>query len=140
MENLVINTSHDSKGFCCWCEALPGWTVSGSDDFDKFRRYVRESVDFYVKCARQDGDSYPPMLDGDYGLDFRFDTAAMLAYYRRVLSFAGLEALTGIKQRQLAHYAAGRSRPREAQRLKIENALRRLGSELSQVTISGGGR
>ena len=117
------------------CDLLPGWTVSGSKDFGRFKAYVQESIDFYLDCARKDGDSYPPVFDDPYEVVYQFDTCALLNYYQGILTFSGLQAITGINQKQLAHYAAGRSRPRPQQVKKIEDGLHAFAKELQTVTV-----
>lgn len=32
MEKVILKTSHTETGYCCTCDLLPGWTVSGSKD------------------------------------------------------------------------------------------------------------
>lgn len=135
MDMLIMKTSHTPDGFCCSCDLLPGWTVSGRRDFGQFDRLVRESVDFYVRCAKADGDPLPPQLGGEWTVSYQMDAAALLNYYKGILPLSGLARLTGINQRQLAHYAAGRSRPRAGQAAKIEDALHRLGQELQGVKV-----
>ena len=61
-----MKTSYTDTGYCCACDLLPGWTVSGSKDFNKFKSYVQESIDFYINCAKKDGDQYPAVFDGEY--------------------------------------------------------------------------
>ena len=55
--------------------------------------------------------------------------------YEGIFTKSGLEKLTGINQKQLWHYANGISKPRQAQRQKIESALHRLGSELISLSL-----
>ncbi|HJD52595.1 MAG TPA: helix-turn-helix domain-containing protein, partial [Candidatus Avibacteroides avistercoris] len=82
-----------------------------------------------------DGDPLPPQLGGEWTVSYQMDAAALLNYYKGILPLSGLARLTGINQRQLAHYAAGRSRPRAGQAAKIEDALHRLGQELQGVKV-----
>lgn len=135
MEKVIMKTSHTPDGYCCMCDLLPGWTVSGSKDFGRFKAYVQESIDFYLDCARKDGDPYPAVFDGPYEVAYQFDTCALLNYYQGILTFSGLQAITGINQKQLAHYAAGRSRPRLQQVKKIEEGLHAFAKELQTVTV-----
>lgn len=130
MERMIMQTSHTSTGFCCICDKLPGWVVTGSKDFGKFKEYVQESLDLYVKCAKEDGDEYPSVLDGEYEVVYNMDASALLCYYQKVVSFAGLQSLSGINQRQLARYAAGGSRPRPQQEEKIKQAFAMLASDI----------
>ena len=130
-----MKTSYTESGFCCMCDLLPGWTVSGSKDFNRFKAYVQESVDFYIDCAKKDGDPYPTVFDDEYEIVYQFDTCGLLNYYKNILPFSGLQHITGINQKQLAHYAAGRSKPRPQQAKKIENGLHAFAEELKTVTV-----
>lgn len=56
-------------------------------------------------------------------------------HYQNIFSFAALQYITGVNQRQLWHYAAGRSKPRQRQAEKIVNSLRNLGKELVALSV-----
>jgi len=135
MKQLVMETARTETGYSCSCDALPGWVVAGSPDFDTFKKEVQESIDFYVECARKDGDSLPEELQGEYEVVYKFNVQAFLEYYKGILSFSALETLTGINQKQLAHYAAGRSKPRRQQADRISQALHQFARELLTVTV-----
>lgn len=66
---------------------------------------------------------------------YRFNVQSLLEFYRGIFSFSALQTITGINQKQLAHYAAGISKPRKEQADKIASGLRRLAEELSAVTV-----
>lgn len=135
MEQVVMKTSYTSSGYCCMCDLLPGWTVSGSKDFGKFKAYVQESIDFYLDCAKKDGDEYPAVFDGEYEVVYVFDVCALLNYLQGTFTFAGLQTITGINQKQLAHYAAGRSKPRLQQSQKIKEGLQSFAENLLTVSV-----
>lgn len=135
MEKVVMNAARTEKGYSCSCDLLPGWVVAFGGDFDGFRAYVQESIDFYVDCARQDGSEYPHVFDGEYEVIYKFDVASVLAYYKGILSFSALERITGINQKQLNHYAAGISKPRPQQEEKIRTGLHNLATTLLTVTV-----
>lgn len=123
------------QSYSAACSLLPGWVVAYGGDFDGFRQYVRESIDFEIECAREKGKTYPAVFDGEYDLVFKFDVQSLLEYYRGIFSFASLQLITGINQKQLAHYASGVSKPRPAQAEKIASGLHRLAHELQMVTV-----
>ena len=100
-----MKTTHTATGYCCMCDLIPGWTTSHGHDFRKFDMYARESIDFYVDCAKKNGDEYPKVFDGEYEIEYQFDVPALLHYYQGTLSFSGLQRITGVNQKQLAHYA-----------------------------------
>lgn len=136
MQRLIINTSKTEKGYSASCDLIPGWVVAYEGDFSGFEDYVRESIDFYVNCARADGDPFPEILVApDLVLSYKFDVQSLLAHYQNIFSFAALQYITGVNQRQLWHYAAGRSIPRQKQADKIVGALNRLGKELVSLSV-----
>ena len=135
MNKVIIDTARTEKGYSAACSLLPGWVVAYSGDFKGFRYYVQESIDFEIECAKDRGTVYPSVFDGEYELIFKFDVRSLLEYYRGIFSFASLQLITGINQKQLAHYAAGISKPRQTQAEKIANGLHRLADELQMVTV-----
>lgn len=70
-----------------------------------------------------------PILEFEY----IFDVASFLDYFSNVLSKSGLEKITGVNQKQLWHYAAGKRNPSRETILKIQNGLHKLAEDLSQV-------
>lgn len=135
MEQVIISTSKTENGFSASCELLPGWVVAFTGRFSDFVKYVRESIDFYVDCAKNDGDEYPAVFDGEYRLSFKMNIQSLLYCYDKILTRAALSRLTGINERQLGHYICGRSKPRDAQSGKIVKALHSLGAELQSVCV-----
>ncbi len=136
MQHLTINTSKTLKGYSGSCDIIPGWVVAYEGDFDGFEEYLRESISFYVECAKHDGDEYPEILDdADLAFHYRFDVQSLLTHYQNIFSFSALQYITGVNQRQLWHYAAGRSKPRPKQAEKIVGALNQLGKELVSLSV-----
>lgn len=135
MEKVAIQVSRTEKGYSASCDLLPGWVVAVTGNFDKLEKEVKESVEFYVDCAKKDHETYPAIFDGEYVFEYKFDIQSLLCFYQNIFSFSALERLTGINQRQLSHYAAGRSKPRLEQAKKIVDGLHRLAGELNRVSI-----
>lgn len=135
MERLTIDTAKSQRGYSCTCKLLPGWLVAYEGDFEGFRKYVEESIAFRLEAAREDGESYPAVFDGEYELEYKFDVQSLLEAYRGIFSFSALQTITGINQKQLSHYAAGISKPRRAQADKIAHGLHKLADELRYVTV-----
>lgn len=135
MEKVIMNTARTENGYSCACDLLPGWIVAYTGDFDGFRAYVQESLDFYLEGAKEDGETYPSIFDESYEIVYKFDVQSLLEYYRGIFSFSALQTITGINQKQLAHYASGISKPRPAQAEKIAKGLHKLAKELQVVTV-----
>ncbi len=135
MRKVIMNVSRTDTGYGCNCDLLPGWVVAGDENFDEFKKYVQESIDFYLECAREDGTPYPSVFDEEYEIIYKFDVAALLEYYRGIFSFSALQTITGINQKQLCHYASGLSKPRPRQAEKIASGLHKLAQDLLTVTV-----
>ena len=67
--------------------------------------------------------------------DFSYDVPSFLAYYKGLLTLAGLSRVTGINQSQLSQYVSGYRRPSAKTTKKIESSLHSFGQELSQVNF-----
>ncbi|HCN54278.1 MAG TPA: hypothetical protein DIS88_10960 [Prevotella sp.] len=135
MEKVIMKAARTDNGYCCSCDIIPGWVVAYTGDIDGFKDYVQESVDFWQEGRREKGEDYPKVFDGDYELVYDFDIATLLDYYRGVFSFSALQTITGINQKQLAHYASGVSSPRPKQAEKIKMGLRKLAKDIEMVTV-----
>lgn len=134
MNKVIINTARTERGYSGSCDLLPGWIVACSGSFSEFRKEVEESIQFYIDCANEDNTAYPVVFDEKYELEYKFDVQSLLLFYQGIFSFSALETITGINQKQLAHYAAGRSKPRKQQSEKIATGLRNLAEEMMYIT------
>lgn len=135
MEKVIMKAARTDNGYCCSCDIIPGWVVAYTGDIDGFKNYVQESVDFWLEGRREKGEGYPKVFDGEYELVYDFDIATLLDYYRGVFSFSALQTITGINQKQLAHYASRVSSPRPKQAKKIKVGLRKLAKDIEMVTF-----
>lgn len=135
MKKVTITTARTERGYSGSCEILPGWIVACSGSFSDFKKEVEESIQFYIDCSKEDNEEYPSVFDEDYELEYKFDVQSLLQFYQGIFSYAALENITGINQKQLAHYAAGRSKPRKTQSEKIAHGLKSLAEEMMCITV-----
>ena len=130
--HAVIETAETN--YAAYVEEVGGVGVTG-DTLAEVKKSLQEALDFLVESCEEDGDEVPEELQGPYVLDFRMDVKSFLQVYYGIFTKAGLERLTGINQKQLWHYANGKTVPRRAQVQKIENALHQLGEELISIRL-----
>lgn len=130
--HAVIETAETN--YAAYVEEVGGVGVTG-DTIAEVKKGLQEALDFLVESCEEDGDEVPEELQGPYVLDFRMDVKSFLQVYYGIFTKAGLERLTGINQKQLWHYANGKTVPRRAQVQKIENALHQLGEELISIHL-----
>ena len=130
--NAIIETAETN--FSAYIEEVGGVGVTGNT-ITEVKARLQDALDYLVESCEEDGYEIPEELRGQYVLDFRMDVKSLLQVYYGIFTKAGLERLTGINQKQLWHYANGKTVPRRAQVLKIENALHQLGSELLSIRL-----
>jgi len=135
MEKVIVNVAKTPEGYSASIDILPGWILGTNGSFNEFKKELQESVDIFVEWAKEDGEEYPNVFDSEYVFEYKFNVESLLCCYNGILSRSALSRLTGINEKQLGHYACGRSRPRQPQKIKITEALHRLGNELLAVSV-----
>ncbi len=134
MKELTVIIEQTENNYAAYIEGIDGIVTTGRS-VDEIKSNMIEAIDLYIETCKDMGLEIPEELQGDYNLTFKMDTKCVLAFYYGIFTKAGLSRLTGINQKQLWHYASGTSNPRPAQKVKIENALHRLGEELMSIHL-----
>lgn len=135
MEKLYIRIEASRDHFGAYAENVEGIWGSG-DSLEACKEDVARSIAQIASCPDPQVCPVPDWLrKGDYEIEYLYDTQSLLAHYSGIFTKAALERITGINQKQLHHYASGISKPRPAQRAKINEGLHRLGRELLSVDV-----
>ena len=130
--HAVIERAEHNYG--AYVEEIDG--VGGiGDSLDKVKKDLEEGLIVLKEACIEDGYPVPEELQGEYQIVFRMDTKSFLQMYCKIFTKSALERLTGINQKQLWHYANGKTKPRPAQVKKIERALHQLGEELLSLEL-----
>lgn len=131
---LTVIIEHAGNNFSAYVADVDGIAVTGNTIND-IKSSAIKAIDDYIEICKELGTEVPVALQSDYEISFEMDVCSFLKIYEGIFSKSGLEKLTGINQKQLWHYANGRSKPRPAQKLKIEQGLHRLGNELISLHL-----
>lgn len=134
MDKITVIIERADNNFSAYLKEIDGITATGHS-IDEIKSSIIEAIDEFAVSCRDLGCEVPEKIKDGYELVFEMDIQSLLQIYEGIFSKAGLEKLTGINQKQLWHYANGMSRPRPAQRQKIESALHRLGGELVSISL-----
>lgn len=135
MEKLIIQIEASSDFFDGFAMNVDGINGAGNTIVE-CKANILEGLKLMIKYSSESYCMAPQWLvDGNYEIEYRYDTQSILSHYANVFSKPALEKLTGINQKQLHHYATGLKKPREKQRKKIETALHSLGTELLAVRL-----
>lgn len=116
-QNVVVNVAKTEGGYSASCDLLDGWVVAVTGDWSDLEREVRDSIDFYIDCAKEDGDSYPEIFDRDYRIEYRFDVQVYFVFIRIFFLFRPCSILPeSIKSSWAIMLPAGPSRERSKPR------------------------
>ena len=131
---VIVRIGWTENNYAACGEGLEGF-VCTADTFEELKKEVSEGIDFHLEGLRKDDDPVPEVFAAEYSLIYKWEVESLMDYYKGIFTKAALERITGINQTQLGHYAAGRSKPRKKQIVKIEKALHQLGEELCTISF-----
>lgn len=134
MKTLTAIIERADNNFSAYIKEVDGITASGKT-IDEIKTSIINAIDEYIATCKDLGYDIPEPIQGHYDISFDMDIQSLLTIYEGVFTKSGLEKITGINQKQLWHYAKGLSKPRLAQRQKIESALHQLGRELLSLSL-----
>ena len=129
MKKVKVIIEHGTEGFSAY----------SVDKFDNFALFgFGNSVERTIEDFKIAYDEIKTSLDDVPELQFEFyyDVASFLDYFSGMLSKSGLQRITGINQKQLWHYARGRSKPRPATTQQIQTRLHSFADELKRIRFA----
>ena len=126
---VVIEKTKDH--YSAYAENVDG-IFGGGDTVVEAKESVIKAIKLFKKYNKT---NLPKILQEEFKIKYRFDTQSLLNYYKGVFTNASLERITGIKQKQIQHYASGLKKPRPAQKIKIQESLHKLAEELMEVEL-----
>jgi predicted RNase H-like HicB family nuclease len=135
MEKVIVEIYYTGNNYCAHAPILMG-CVSTASTLSEMKKNIKEAIEFHIEGSLEDGETViPEVFKGEYELEFKLSTEALLNAYSDIFTKAALSRITGINQRQLWHYASGMRKPRPAQCKRIEDGLHRLGAELLTIGV-----
>jgi predicted RNase H-like HicB family nuclease len=132
MKTIKIIIERSKDFYSAYADNVEGIFAAGNSPEE-----VNQSVNNAIRLLKENNskENIPEVLKGEYKIEYHYDIASLLNYYKGIFSNSALERLTGINQKQLYHYSSGLKVPREPQRKKIESALHKLGFELLSIKL-----
>jgi predicted RNase H-like HicB family nuclease len=134
MKKVIVEIEYSGNNYSAHAPILLG-CVSTGDTLDSIKKNIAEAIEFHVESSLEHNDPIPEVFKGEYQLEFKLSTEALLNAYSNIFTKAALSRVTGINERQLWHYAAGVKKPRKKQTIRIEEGLHQLGKQLLSVHL-----
>ncbi len=131
MKTIKIIIEKTKDQYTAYAENVEG-IYGGGDTVEKAKASIEKSI---LLIKKHNKENSPKILLSEYQLVYKFDTQSLLSYYKGIFTNASLERITGIRQKQIQHYASGLKKPRPAQKKKIQDSLHELATELMAVEL-----
>lgn len=132
MKTISIIIEIAEGNLSAYIKEVDGITATGNS-IPEIKSKIEEAIEIYKATCEELGLEVPNELKGDYVLNYKLDMCSFLNVYARMLPKSALEALTGINQKQLWHYASGKSKPRPETVRKVSESIHAFAEELSCV-------
>ncbi len=132
MEKLIVKLCASNDSFGAYAENTSGIYGAG-DTVEQCKKDILLSIEQIKKNLPE--EQWPDIIKGEYEIEWHYDTQSLLLYYGSIMSLSGIENITGIHQKQLWSYMHGRSKPRQAQKKRLETSLHAFGTELSKMAV-----
>ena len=134
MKKIEVLISWD-RNYGAHLEVGDGIVVMTGQTLDEVEKDFTEALESHLEWMRSDGDDIPAEFQGEYELDFRLSTQALLKYSEGIVSRKALSRVTGINQQQLSHYASGWRNPRPEMQQRIVAGIHALGNQLLSISL-----
>lgn len=109
--------------------------IATGNSIQEVKSEIEEAIKIYKETCEELGLEVPNELK-EYALKYKLDMCSFLNVYSRILPKSALEALTGINQKQLWHYASGKSKPRPETVKKVSDSIHAFAEELMFVEFA----
>ncbi len=133
METIKVTISWlDNYG--AYSEKFPG-CVATNKSLEEVKDAFKTAFQLHLEGLLEDGeDISDDIKNGNYTFEFELNARALFHHYDKIITRSALSRITGINERQLGHYATGRSNPRPKQREKIVDGLHKIGKEFLELS------
>ncbi len=136
MKKVLVMVERAKDGtYNVYCNDCPVFFGCG-DTFDDAKNDMIETIRMTKEeVGKAKAAFWPKWLDEEYTFDYKFDIADFLKYYAGIITPTALGRLSGINPKQVWNYMHGVAKPRQKQIDKLQAGLRRLGEELTSITL-----
>ena len=98
----IIECTEDN--YCAYVKEVDGVVATGAT-ITEIKEKLTEALEDLIEACEEMGHEVPDVLKGGYTIEFKMDVKSLLSVYYGIFTKSALERLTGINQKQHAHYA-----------------------------------
>lgn len=127
---VVIEKTPDM--YSAYAENVEG-IYGGGDTPQEAKESILKSIKLLIENNSK--ENIPNILKGEYDIKYEFDTESLINYLKGIITYPGFEKITGVNEKQIAHYSSGLKKPRKEQREKIQNGIHNFAKELLSIEL-----
>ena len=128
MNKLEVIIERTDDGLWAGIPALQG-CVSFGNNFAELKQNLNEAIELHIEGMLEDGDTIP------YFKEYLFKIDMTYFFKKYPISISGIAKYSGINRSLLSQYANGIKCPSLMQTKKIQESIRRIGEEMSNIYI-----
>ena len=133
MKTVNVVIEHAETNLSAYVEDAPIITIG--DTIEDIEKNIREAINLYLETCKDENIDPGKVFEGEYELKFQLDAPTFINYYSNIFTKAALSRVTGINERQLWRYAAGKNVPRKEQLEKFQKGINKLTRELQSISF-----
>ncbi len=133
MKDVTVVIEHAGENLSAYIEGAP--IITTGDTIQEIKDNINEAIELYLHACKSENVKPSKIFNGEYKLVFHLDAPTFINYYSSVFTKSALSRITGINERQLWRYAAGKNIPRKQQLDKIQKGISNLTNELQAITL-----
>jgi len=133
MKNVTVVIEHAGENLSAYIEGAP--IITTGDTIQEVKDNINVAIELYLDTCKAENIKPGRIFNGGYRLVFHLDAPTFINYYSSIFTKSALSRITGINERQLWRYAAGKNIPRRQQLEKIQKGISNLTSKLQAITL-----
>ena len=133
MKEVQVVIEHAGGNLSAYVEGVP--IITTGNTIREVKDNILEAIELYLDACRDENIKPAKVFESEYRLSFVLDATTFINYYSSIFTKSALSRITGINERQLWRYAAGKNIPRKRQLEKIQNGILNLTEEFSGLRL-----
>ncbi|WP_312090117.1 type II toxin-antitoxin system HicB family antitoxin [Chryseobacterium sp.] len=132
MKTIKIAIEKTPDMYSAYAENVEG-IYGGGNTPQEAKESILKSIKLLIENNTK--ENIPSILKGEYNIKYEFDTESLINYLKGIITYPGIERITGVNEKQIAHYSSGLKKPRKEQREKIQNGIHNFAKELLAIEL-----
>ncbi len=133
MKEVDVIIEHAGDNLSAYIKGAP--IITTGKTIKDVEANIKEAIELYLDVCREENCKPVKIFTDEYQLKFKLDAPTFINHYSSIFTKSALSRVTGINERQLWRYAAGKNIPRKQQLEKFQKGIHKLTQELQSISF-----